>query len=276
MTIDAHQHFWQYNPVKDAWITEDMAAIRRDFLPANLRKELQKNKVDGSVVVQAAPTEEETNFLLDIANKNEFVKGVVGWVDLTGNDIEKRLAYYYDHADKLVGFRHTVQDEPDDEFLLRKDFCHGISRLSKYNYTYDILVYPHQLPAVVQFIERFPEQKFVIDHMAKPYIKAGKVNQWAETMKTIARYPKVYCKLSGIITEADWKNWNKEQIKPYLDVVFEAFGSERLMYGSDWPVCLVAGRYSEVKELIFQYIESYGQEEQQAIMGRNAENFYQL
>ena len=276
MNIDAHQHFWNYDPVKDTWITEEMKAIRRSFLPKDLKMVLKENEIDGSVVVQAAPTEEETDFLLELAAKNDFIKGVVGWVDFTSEKIEERLQYYKKESSKLKGFRHLVQDEPDEQFLLREDFCNGINLLQKYDFTYDILIYPKQLPAAIEFVKRFPNQKFVVDHMAKPCIKAGTLSPWDEHMKELAEYPKVYCKLSGIITEADWHKWTEKELISYLDVVFDAFSSDRLMFGSDWPVCLVAGNYRKVKQIITHYMQVFSGREQQAVMGQNAIKFYQL
>ncbi len=275
MKIDAHQHFWHYNPVKDTWITEDMKEIRRDFLPEDLEKELRHNDMDGSVVVQAAPTEKETDFLLELAAKNDFIKGVVGWVDFTSKNIEERLKHYKGRS-KLKGFRHLVQDEPDEKFLLREDFCNGINLLQKYGFTYDILIYPKQLSAAIEFVQRFPKQRFVVDHMAKPYIKAGILSPWDEHMKELSGYSNVYCKLSGIITEADWQQWTEKELISYLDVVFEAFGTERLMFGSDWPVCLVAGNYRKVKKIITDYMQTLSSENRQAVMGRNAIKFYRL
>lgn len=276
MQIDAHQHFWNYNPVRDAWITEDMRVIRTDFSPYDLFRELSENDIDGSVVVQADPSESETAFLVDIADRHDFVKGVVGWIDFTSEFVEKRLHFYKQTAPKVKGFRHIVQAEPDDRFLLRSDFCRGIGLLQQYDYTYDILIYPKQLPAAIEFVERFPEQKFVIDHIAKPNIRGGTLKPWAEQIKTIASFPNVWCKVSGMVTEANWEKWTEEDIKPYLDVVFEAFGSQKLMFGSDWPVCLVAGTYARVKQVITNYLGQMPDELKAAVMGNNAIEFYKL
>jgi L-fuconolactonase len=275
MNIDSHQHFWIFNPVRDAWITEQMGVIRTDCMPEDLFRELLDNGMDGSVAVQADQSEEETSFLLDIAEKYDFVKGVVGWVDLKSRSLDNRLAFYHTNP-WLKGFRHIVQGEPDDLFLLGDDFCRGISLLKDYSYTYDILVYPKQLPAVMRFVERFPEQKFVIDHLAKPAIKNHLLEPWASQMREIARHPNVYCKVSGMATEADWEYWKPEDMQPYLDVVFGAFGPARLMFGSDWPVCLVAGGYARVKHVVTDYLQQFSEAESRAVMGENAVSFYNL
>ncbi|WMI66199.1 amidohydrolase family protein [Aestuariibaculum sp. YM273] len=275
MIIDSHQHFWKYEPVKHAWIDDNMAVIRKDFMPSDLQSVYQDNGVDGCVAVQADQTLEETDFLLQLAQDNNFIKGVVGWVDLRADNLEATLEKYSE-ADKLKGFRHVVQGEPDHNFLLRPNFLRGIEVLEKNNYTYDILIFPHQLGAALEFVKRFPNMNFVIDHIAKPYVKDGFYEGWAVLMKEIAKYDNVYCKLSGMITEADYNTWTPEQIHPYMELVLEAFGSNRIMFGSDWPVCLVAGNYAKVKELTTNFISTLSAEEQQQIMGANAMKFYKL
>ncbi len=275
MIIDSHQHFWYYNPKTHAWINDSMAVIRKDFLPQELEQVYAKNGIDGCIAVQANQTLEETQFLLSLAKTYNFIKGVVGWVDLCHTNLEKVL-FEYKKNEKLKGFRHIVQSEPDSNFLLRPDFIRGITYLEKYNFTYDILVFPHQLGAVLELVKRFPNQKFVIDHMAKPYIKDGFFEGWAVLINEIGKCENVFCKLSGIITEADYNTWTKAQIQPYLDHVLSAFGTSRLMFGSDWPVCLVAGTYTQVKQLITHFISKLTQNEQQQIMGGNAVSFYNL
>jgi L-fuconolactonase len=252
-----------------------MAVIRKDFMPNDLKPVYEQNNIAGCVAVQADQTLKETDFLLDLSAKNDFIKGIVGWVDLRSNSIEDTLECYK-HANKLKGFRHVVQGEPDPNFLLRPDFTRGISLLEKYNYTYDILVMPHQLGAALEFVKQFPNQKFVIDHIAKPYIKDGYYDGWALLMTEIGKIDNVSCKLSGMITEADFNTWQPSQIKPYMELVLQAFGAEKIMYGSDWPVCLVAGNYSKVKELTTEFIAKLSKNEQDAIMGQNAMNFYNL
>lgn len=275
MIIDSHQHFWIYDKDQHAWLDDDMSIIRRDFLPQDLIEVYQENGIDGCVAVEANQNNKETDFLLGLSKENNFIKGVVGWVDLQSEKIENLLEQYLD-AEKLKGFRHVVQAEPDHNFLLRPNFVRGISTLEKYGYTYDILIFPHQLGATLEFVKKFPNQKFIIDHIAKPYIKDGFYDGWAVLMKEIAKCENVYCKLSGIITEADYKTWTVAQIEPYMDLVLSAFGANRILFGSDWPVCLVAGNYSKVKKITTDYIAKCSPEEQKNIMGSNAIKFYNL
>ena len=275
MILDTHQHFWHYNPITHSWIDDSMAVIRKDFLPADLQKVYASNGVDACIAVQADQTEAETDFLIQLANEYDFIKGVIGWVDLRSEHIEDRLAYYYQFK-KLKGFRHIVQGEADHNFLLREEFKRGIAALYDYNFTYDILIFPHQLGAALELVRLFPNQQFVIDHMAKPYIKDAYFDGWAALMKAIGKYENVYCKVSGIITEADYQNWTYEQIVPYLDVVFEAFGAKRTMFGSDWPVCLVAGSYAQVKGIVERYTAGWSAEDQAQVFGLNGAAFYHL
>ncbi|MEP5340536.1 MAG: amidohydrolase family protein [Algibacter sp.] len=275
MHIDSHQHFWNYDPVNHGWIDESMSVIRKDFTPSDLKQVYDQNDIDGCVAVQADQTLAETDFLIDLASKNSFIKGVVGWVDLRGENIEADLEHYQQFK-TIKGFRHIVQGEADHNFLLRPSFLNGISKLEQYNFTYDILVFPHQLGAALEFVKRFPNQKFVIDHIAKPYIKDSFYDGWAALMTEIGKIDNVQCKLSGIITEADFNSWTPEQIKPYMDLVLNAFGANKVMFGSDWPVCLIAGNYRQVKELTTNFIASLSHVEQDLIMGENAINFYDL
>ena len=273
MRIDAHQHFWRFEPVRDAWITDEMRVIRRDFLPDDLRPELSRHRLDGCVAVQAVSSEQETIFLLDLAARWKEIYSVVGWVDLRAPDIYERLAYFA-RFEKLAGFRHIVQSEPDSQFLLRENFLRGIGALAEFGYTYDILIYPTQLPAAVEFVDRFPDQPFVIDHIAKPVVRTGEIEPWSAYIRILASYPNVFCKVSGLLTEADWHRWTPEQFRPYLDVVFESFGPRRLLFGSDWPVCLVAGTYSQVVDLVAGFSSNLPSEDQEAIFGMNAARFY--
>ncbi|MGY6649773.1 amidohydrolase family protein [Wenyingzhuangia sp. IMCC45574] len=275
MVIDSHQHFWNYEPVKHEWIDDEMAVIRRDFTPEDLQKVYQENGVDGCVAVQADQTTVETDFLIDLASKNDFIKGVVGWVDFRGDDIDAVLENYSKY-DVVKGFRHVVQGEPDHNFLVRPNFLEGISKLEQYGFTYDILVFPHQLGSVLEFVKKFPNINFVIDHIAKPYIKDGFYDGWATMMTEIGKQPNVYCKISGMVTEADYKTWTPEQLEPYMKLVLDAFGVAKVMFGSDWPVCLVAGNYTAVKETITNFIAKLNPEAQAAIMGGNAIKFYNL
>ena len=275
MKIDSHQHFWRYDAVRDEWITDSMAALKRDFLPDDLAAELAANAIDASIAVQTAPSENETMFLLDLAEKSERIAGVVGWVDFSSPRVGERLEYF-SHFPKLLGFRHIAQSEPDDRFLVRESFVNGVAQLRAFGFTYDILIYPKQLPAAIELTARLPEQRFVVDHIAKPEIQSKKTQPWATQMKEIAQNKNVFCKLSGLATEADWKEWSDHDFKPYLDVVFDAFGAERLLFGSDWPVCLLAATYREVKQLIEEYVKGFSRIDKEKIFGGNAAHFYGL
>jgi len=275
MRIDAHQHFWIFDPVRDSWITDDMAVIQRDFLPVHLKPILQENHIDGCIAVQADQSETQNSFLLELASENDFIKGVVGWVDLRAKNIEERLDYY-SQFENMKGFRHVLQGEEDRALMLKPDFMNGIGKLKKHGFTYDILIFPDQLQYVPEFVNAFPDQKFVIDHIAKPDIKNRKVADWAKEMRTIAELDNVWCKVSGMVTEADWKNWKTDDFEPYLDVVFEAFGVEKVMFGSDWPVCQVAATYTAMADIVTQYTSTLSLSEQSVFWGENAVNFYNI
>jgi L-fuconolactonase len=275
MRIDAHQHFWIYSPEEYGWIDDSMQAIRRNFLPEDLTSDLQRNGFGGSVAVQARQTLDETRHLLSLADQNSHVLGVVGWVDLRSPDVRSQLSEFTNHP-KFVGVRHIVQSEPDDRFLLRDDFMRGIAILEEFDLAYDILIYTQHLPVTAEFVARFPRQRFVLDHMAKPPIKAGQIGDWTEGIRRLAQFPNVFCKLSGLVTEADWQRWKPEHITPYLDVAFEAFGSERLMIGSDWPVCLVAATYTTAMNVVQNWLRQFPPETQAAVLGENAQRFWKL
>jgi L-fuconolactonase len=275
MRIDAHQHYWIYNADEYAWIGESMAAIRRDFLPAELKPELKKNGFDGSVVVQVRQTLEETAWLLELAEQSPNIVGVVGWIDLCSPEAPSQLKRFAKYP-KLVGVRHIVQGEPDDRFLLRPDFRRGIALLADFNLAYDVLIYTRHLSVAVEFVERFPNQRFVLDHLAKPPIKNGEIEQWANGIRRLAEFPNVFCKLSGLVTEADWQSWTPEQIHPYLDVGFAAFGPGRLMIGSDWPVCLCAASYSRAVNVVKEYIDRHHPDSRDEVLGGNAQRFWGL
>lgn len=272
--IDSHQHFWKFDPVRDSWIDDSMQKIQRDFLPNDLLPLLNENKFQGCVAVQAHQSEEQTNFLVDLASKNDFIKGVVGWVDLLDKNIAERL-HHFSAYKKLKGFRHVVQGEADD-FMLRNDFRNGIAALKPFDYTYDILIFHRQLPAAIDLVNRFPEQKFVIDHIAKPDIKSGNIASWEKYIKEIAKAENVWCKISGMVTEADWNKWQPNDLRPYLDVVFENFSTDKLMFGSDWPVCNLAGDYSKIVKTLEDYMAQLPAQEQQKIWNENAKSFYKL
>lgn len=272
--IDTHQHFWKYDPVNYSWINDEMQVIRRDFLPGDLALVVNEEKLLGTVAVQADQTEAETDWLLQLAAKNDFIKGVVGWVDLRSSNIEERLQHYQRFS-KLKGFRHVLQGE-EPSFMLQESFLNGISKLNEYGFAYDILIFPQHLEAALQLVKQFPQQRFVVDHVAKPTIKDGKIDEWKTGMQQLAKHKNVYCKISGMVTEADWKNWTAEQLKPYIDVVVESFGIDRIMYGSDWPVCLVASTYNKWIETVKDYFSAYSAEDQEKVFSGNAIKFYQL
>ncbi len=274
MKIDAHQHFWVYDSIRDSWIDDTMEVIQGDFLPSDLSSIYEKNGIDGCVTVQADQSEVETLFLLDQAKENKFIKGVVGWVDLLSENVEERLAYFSQN-EKFKGVRHIVQGETID-FMLRADFQNGISKLQKYNLTYDILVFPSQLAAAIKLAQQFPDQSFVLDHMGKPNIKVSKMTHWKRDIEILAKCSNVYCKVSGMFTEADWENWSEDEFIPYLDVVFNSFGLNRVMYGSDWPVCLLATEFKQQLNIVESYIEKFPFVDREKIMGGNAIRYYNL
>jgi L-fuconolactonase len=274
MHIDAHQHFWIYDQREYGWIDEAMTSIRRDFLPAELEPQLENNGFQGSILVQVRQTLEETRWLLELAESYPFILGVVGWVDLRSPRLRAELESFAGKP-KLVGIRHIVQSEQDD-FLLHPDFLRGISMLEEFDLAYDILIYSKHLPIAAELVRRFPRQRFVLDHLAKPPIKSGAIDVWARGMRELASFPNVFAKVSGLVTEADWQAWKPEDIRPYLDVAFECFGPSRLMIGSDWPVCTVAASYAEVMDMVKEYLRRYAAEEREAVLGGNAAKFWRL
>ena len=275
MHIDAHQHFWIYNPDEYGWIDDSMAVLKRNFLPEDLSPELERHEFGGSVAVQARQTLEETRWLLQLADRSPRILGVVGWVDLCSSECRAQLKELSANA-KLVGIRHIVQSEPDDRYLLREDFLRGISQLEEFDLAYDILIYTRHLPVASEFVAKFTHQRFVLDHLAKPQIKSHEVTSWAQGVRRLAEFPNVFCKLSGLVTEADWRYWTPEEIAPYLDIAFEAFGPSRLMIGSDWPVCLVASAYGRTINVVRDYLQKYPPEAREAVMGGNAQRFWSL
>ncbi|MGA7855210.1 MAG: amidohydrolase family protein [Candidatus Acidiferrales bacterium] len=276
MYIDAHQHFWAYNPVEYDWIDDSMQSLRRDFLPGDLQPELERNGFRGCVAVQARQTLEETRWLLDLAQRSPFVVGVVGWVDLRSSRVRQDLASFAGANSRLVGIRHIVQAEPDDRFLLQPEFLRGIAALEEFDLAYDLLIYTKHLPVAAEFVARFPRQRFVLDHLAKPPIKGGELAAWERGIRQLASFPNVYCKLSGLVTEADWHKWKPSDIKPCLDVAFECFGPRRLMIGSDWPVCTVAASYSQTMAVVTDYLAAHPAEVRESVLGGNAQRFWKL
>lgn len=274
MNIDAHQHFWRYDQAEYPWIDESMQLLRRDFLPADLKHEMDAAGFGACVAVQARQSLEETRWLLELADAHPFVAGVVGWVDLQSASVDADLAALAS-ARKLVGIRHIAQSEPDD-FLLRPAFQRGIALLAGHRLAYDILIYPRQLPAAIELVSRFPDQRFVLDHLAKPQIRDGAIGEWQRDLRSLAQYPNVWCKLSGLVTEADWRSWTPGQIRPYLDVAFECFGAERLMIGSDWPVCTLAASYQRAMNVVVDYVGQCAPSEREAVLGGTASHFWDL
>ncbi len=272
MRLDSHQHFWKFNTAEYGWMKSEWP-IRRDFLPADLQPLLQQHGFDGTVAVQARQSLEESRWLLKLADESPIIKGVVGWVDLRSATVSEQLAELARHP-RFVGVRHVVQDEPDERFLLRPDFMRGLRELPQFKLTYDLLLFPHQLPAAIELTRQLPEQPFVLDHVAKPSIRDGGIDLWQENMRELAKSPNVHCKISGLVTEGDWANWNPADFKPYLDVTFEAFGEDRLLYGSDWPVCLLAGSYERVFRLIENYAQQFSPISRSKLFGENAARFY--
>ena len=273
MRLDSHQHFWKYDPVEYDWTGGPASPISRDFGPGDLKPLLDAHGIDGTVAVQARTSLAENDYLLGLADEHDFIKAVVGWVDLTQADAAEQLAKYAGHP-KFKGVRHIVQSEPDDRFLLREDFCRGIALLEDFGLTYDILIYHRHLPAAIEFVRRFPRQKFVVDHIAKPGIKDGLRHPWTEQIRELASLPNVCCKISGMVTEADHANWTEEDIRPYMETALAAFGPERVMFGSDWPVCLLASEYDRVIGLVERATSGWSAADRERLFGANCAAFY--
>lgn len=273
--IDAHQHFWKYNKKDFDWISDDMQNIRKDFLPGELQIIYDENKIDGCIAVQVNQTEEENDLFLGFAENFDFIKGVVGWVDLVSDTIEEKLSGLHRFV-KMKGFRHILQGEKNRSLMLTPAFKKGISLLEKFHFTYDILIFPDQLKYACELVRIFPRQKFVIDHLAKPSIKKGEISQWKNDIQQFSSCENVYCKISGLVTEADKENYSAKTFEPYLDIATETFGTKRMMFGSDWPVCLVAASYKKVLEIVKDYFSSFTVEEQEDVFYNNATGFYHL
>jgi L-fuconolactonase len=275
MRIDTHQHYWRYNPREYGWMLPGMEILKKDHLPDDLLPLLRAVGFDGTVAVQARQTLEETRWLLELADQYPFIKGVVGWVDLRSPRLREQLERFSPHP-RLRGVRHVVHDEPDDRFMLREDFVRGIGMLADFGLTYDLLLFAKHLPVACELVGMFPEQPFVLDHISKPPIKDGILEPWATDLRRLAAFPNVTCKVSGMVTEADWHAWKPEDFAPYLDVVFEAFGTQRVMIGSDWPVCTVAGTYPQVMQVTLDYVAQLSATEQADVLGNNANRSYGL
>jgi L-fuconolactonase len=274
MTIDAHHHLWKYSAAEYGWITPEMKVIRRDFLPEDLEPLMHHFGIEGTVAVQARQTLEETTWLLGLAEKHPLIRGVVGWVPLTeGADVKRSLERFAGNR-RLRGVRHVIQDEPDPRYILRPDFNEGVSAIHEFGLRYDILVFERHLPAAIEFVDRHPNQTFILDHVAKPRIKDKILSPWDRNMRELAKRQNVYCKLSGMVTEADPKRWTPEGLQPYIDVILAAFGPRRLMYGSDWPVMLQAGDYVRWYGTVTNAITKLSKAEQDRIMGGTAAEAY--
>ncbi len=274
MRIDAHQHFWRYDPVEYDWIGPDMEVLRRDFLPREFEPQLRQAGFQGSILVQVRQSLEETRWMLELAARHPFVVGVVGWVDLSSPEASVQLDGF--RGSKLVGVRHIVQSEPDERFMLREAFLRGISLLEDRGLAYDILIFPRHLRVAAELAARFPGVRFVLDHAAKPEIRSGEIRDWGADLRGLASRPNVVCKLSGLVTEADWKTWTADGLRPYLDVAWEAFGPDRLLIGSDWPVCTVAADYGRAMDLVLDYLSGQPAAEQEAVCGGNARRLWNL
>lgn len=273
--VDSHQHFWKYDPSRHTWMSDAMSVIKTDFAPVDLLPHLKFCNIEGCVAVQADQSENENEFLLGLSQEFDSIQGIVGWVDLRDERVEERLDYYQQF--KIVkGFRHVLHDEPQRDFMLRPDFMRGISMLLDYDYTYDLLIFTDQMEYTLDFVETFPSQRFVLDHIAKPPIKNQTMGNWEQDLKKLANHENVWCKISGMVTEADWQNWKKADFLPYLDIVVEAFGSDRIMYGSDWPVCQLAASYEQQFEIVSEYFSQFSPSEQNKFFGQNASKFYGL
>ncbi|MBO9674834.1 MAG: amidohydrolase family protein [Sphingobacteriaceae bacterium] len=270
--IDTHIHFWNFDPVRDSWISEDMMAIRKDFAPENLLSAYNDLHITGCIAVQANQSEEENHFLLALAGQNEIIKGIVGWVDLLNPNLDERLSYWHNHK-TIKGWRHVLQAENRD-FILNPAFIAGVKQLKKYNYTYDLLCYHNQLKDIIEMVDQIPDQPFVLDHCGKPDVKSQDLAAWATNIKILASNPNVRCKVSGLLAEADWKNWTEKQLFNCFDVVFEHFGTERIMYGSDWPVMLISRPYQDWFNLVNKYTERFTVAERRLIFSDTAKAFY--
>jgi L-fuconolactonase len=273
--IDAHHHFWRFNVEEYGWMGEPMQAIQRDFLPEDLKREIKAAGVDGVVTVQARQKTEETRWLLELAGQHDFLRGVVGWVPLIDAKIRNVLEAFADYP-KLRGVRHVLHDEADERYMLREDFNRGIAALQSFGLAYDILIFERHLPHTIAFVDQHPKQVFVLDHVAKPRIKENLLEPWAKNMRELARRPNVFCKISAMVTEADWAKWTEPQLRPYFTTVLEAFGPARLMLGTDWPVCLVACGYKQWVNTVHGWVKELSATEQAQILGETAAKAYRL
>lgn len=272
--IDSHVHFWNFDPIRESWITDEMSAIRRDFSPNDFFKACASTGVSGCIAVQADQTEDQNHYLLSLAQKNAVIKGIVGWVDLLSTNLEDRLVYWK-NFNLIKGWRHVLQAE-NDEFILNYEFIKGVRTLKKLDYTYDLLCYHNQMPAILKLVDQVPEQPLVLDHCGKPDVKSRDLKKWEEHIQILAQNKQIHCKISGLLAEADWKNWKEVEIFNCFDVVFKHFGTERIMYGSDWPVVLISRTYIDWFSLVQKYCNQFNENEKQKIFSSNASSFYKI
>lgn len=275
MRIDSHQHFWLYDPERDSWITDEMSTIKRNFLPNDISQTLKDNRIDGVVAVQASQSNRESYFLAELAQVFKMIKGVVGWVDLHSSQIDEYLEEYQKH-EIIKGFRHVIEGEPNGDFLSTDEFLRGIESLTKFDYTYDLLIRPRHYKSTLSCVKSNPNQKFMLDHIAKPPIKSQEFEDWAIFIEELASNPNVYCKISGLATEADWTNWKLDHFSQYIDHVIKSFGKNRICFGSDWPVCLLAASYEQSIEIVSDKLKDFTETELDQFWGLNAVNFYNL
>ena len=275
MLIDSHQHFWQVGRFDYPWMSRDLGVLYRDYLPDGLAPILQHNGVAGTVLVQASNSVAESRWLLDLAYENSFIAGVVGWVDLMSVEIDAQLDELCTHP-KFKGVRHLVESEPNDDWLVQPAVLSGLKKLSARGLSYDLLVHTRHLQYVPQVAETCPDLRLVIDHMAKPPIARNEIDEWATELKSVARYPNIHCKLSGLVTEANWSSWQVDDLRPYVDYALELFGAERMMFGSDYPVCLLAASYDIVLESFQELLSALSDSDRDKIFSQNAARFYRL
>ncbi len=275
MIIDAHHHLWNFNEAEYAWMDDSMSILKQDYLPADLEIQLPGSNILGTIAVQARQKLEETQWLLEMAGRHPFIKGVVGWFDLCSEKLQTQLNEFSPDP-RLVGARHVIHDEPDDDFMLRPAFIKGMEKLVQYNLAYDLLLFPKHLHRAYELVSLFPDQRFILDHLSKPFIKTGVLDPWVEEITALASLPNVWCKISGMVTEADHEHWKYEDFIPYMDTVMEAFGTDRIMLGSDWPVCRLAGDYQQVMDIPARYFNDLDPIDKEKIFRLNCIECYEL
>jgi L-fuconolactonase len=272
--VDAHQHFWKYDTQIHGWIDKEMLVLQKDFMPSDLKIVFEKNQVDACVSIQVDQTKEETLFQIECAKSNAFIKGIVGWIDLFDNNIEETL-YNYKENKTLKGFRYILQGKEKD-FMLQPKFISGLKKLATHNYTYDLLIYNNQLNEAIELLKELHNLPIVLNHIAKPNIKNQDIQDWNKQISAISKFENLSCKISGLVTEADWANWTEKDLYPYLDIIIDSFGIDRVMFGSDWPVCLLASSYEKWLSLLKSYFSRFSTLEQEKFFALNCESFYKL